>query len=114
MNIRFWSPTVGTPIRLKVEMSSDNTKTAETEAVTTVVGWQTLEFNFANVVVGTNPFNLATPFNKVSIFCNFGTTGATAGEKTYYFDDVKFGAAGGPVASSKVSVKFTVDTKIYQ
>lgn len=111
MNLRFWSPTVGTPIRLKVEMSSDNTKTAETEAVTTVVGWQTLEFNFANVVVGTNPFNLATPFNKVSIFCNFGTTGATAGEKTYYFDDVKFGAAGGPVASSKVSVKFTVDTK---
>ena len=28
-----------------------------------------------------------------SIFFNFGTDGATAGEKTYYFDNVKFGTS---------------------
>jgi len=31
------------------------------------------------------------PYNMASIFFNFGTEGATAGEKSYYFDDVKFG-----------------------
>jgi hypothetical protein len=36
--------------------------------------------------------NLAFNYNKASIFFNFGVTGATAGEKTYYFDDVKFGS----------------------
>jgi hypothetical protein len=32
-------------------------------------------------------------YNMASIFFNFGVEGATAGEKTYYFDDVKFGPA---------------------
>ena len=30
-----------------------------------------------------------------SIFFNFGTEGATAGAKTYYFDEVKFGESMG-------------------
>ncbi|MCR9017529.1 hypothetical protein NU887_21095, partial [Aquiflexum sp. XJ19-11] len=36
-------------------------------------------------------------YNKASIFFNFGTTGAVAGEKTYYFDDMAFvtGGSGG-------------------
>ena len=33
-------------------------------------------------------------YDKVSIFFNFDTDGATAGEKTYFFDDV--GIASGP------------------
>ena len=35
--------------------------------------------------------NLAFTYNKASIFFNFGVTGATAGAKTYYFDDLAFG-----------------------
>ena len=30
-------------------------------------------------------------YNLASIFFNFGVSGATAGEQTYYFDDVQFG-----------------------
>jgi Ig-like domain CHU_C associated/Secretion system C-terminal sorting domain len=96
MNVRVWSPHAGIQVRLKVEDKNDPTKTCETEAtITTANGWQTLVFNFANQAAGTAPFNLANNFNKASIFFNFGVTGATAGERIYYFDDVKFGPAAG-------------------
>jgi len=42
--------------------------------------------------------NLAFNYNKASIFFNFGVTGAVAGERTYYFDDMKFGAIPPPSA----------------
>lgn len=112
MNVRIYSPAIGTPIRLKAEDPNDPTKSVETETVTTKANqWETLEFNFANQASGTAAINFGYTYKKLSLFFNFGTTGATAGEKIYYFDDVKFGAAGGPVASNKVSVKFTVDAK---
>ncbi len=92
MTVRVWSPDAGTPIRLKVEKATDPTISVETEANTTMAGqWETLEFNFSNQAPGTAAINLANTYNKVSIFFNFGTTGAMAGEKTYYWDDVKFG-----------------------
>ena len=96
MTVRVWSPTAGTPIRLKVENASNNTETCETEAVTTVAGaWETLTFNFANEAAGTatlaNGITNGWVFNMASIFFNFGTDGATAGAQTYYFDDVMFG-----------------------
>ncbi|RKS99645.1 gliding motility-associated C-terminal domain-containing protein [Flavobacterium sp. 123] len=101
MNVRVWSPTAGIPVRLKVEDHNDNTHTVETEAtVTTASGWQTLEFNFANQAAGTAALNLAFVYDKASIFFNFGTTGAVAGEKTYYFDDVAFGAAAPTTSTS--------------
>ena len=53
-------------------------------------GWETLTFNFANQAPGTAALNVAFNYNKVSIFFNFGVTGAAAGAKTYYFDDVAF------------------------
>ncbi len=87
MTVRVWSPTVGIPVRLKVEDIADGTKSVETEATTTTVGWQTLTFNFANAVAGTPVLNLSTTYNKATIFFNFGTLGA--GE-TYYFDDITF------------------------
>ena len=96
MNVRVWSPHAGIQVRLKVEDKNDGTRSVETEAtVTTASGWQTLEFNFANQATGTAALNLAFAYNKASIFFNFGVTGAVAGERTYYFDDVKFGAAAG-------------------
>jgi len=89
MTVRVYSPDAGIPVRLKVEDAADPTHTCETEAVTTTANaWETLTFNFANQAPGTAALDLAWTFNKVSIFFNFGTTGATAGAKTYYFDDI--------------------------
>ena len=97
MNVRVYSPHAGIQVRLKVEDKNDPTHSCETEAtVTTANGWQTLEFNFGNQATGTAALNLAFNFNKATIFFNFGVSGATAGERTYYFDDMKFGAAALP------------------
>ncbi|MFT7163885.1 MAG: gliding motility-associated-like protein, partial [Flavobacterium sp.] len=50
--------------------------------------------------------NLAFVYDKASIFFNFGTTGATAGEKTYYFDDVAFGAAVVPIPAPSITLSY--------
>ena len=97
INIRVWSPTAGTPIRVKVEDSNDNTLTCETQTNTTVAGeWEVMTFDFANEATGTAllSFGLTNgwTYNMMSIFFNYGTDCAAAGEKIYYFDDVKFGA----------------------
>ena len=97
MTVRVWSPDAGTPIRLKVEDATDPTKSVETEANTTMaMAWETLEFDFSNEASGTAPINLTYTYDKISIFFNFGTDGMTAGEKTYYWDDVEFAGGGGP------------------
>jgi hypothetical protein len=97
MNIRVWSPDAGITVRLKVENANDNTQTCETDATTTVAGgWETLEFDFATEATGTAALSFGLTngwvYSMASIFFNFNVEGATAGEKTYYFDDVKFGA----------------------
>jgi hypothetical protein len=92
MAVRVYSPDAGIQVRLKVEDAADPTKSVETDATTTLAGgWETLTFDFANQAAGTAALNLAYTYNKVSIYFNFGVTGATAGEKTYYFDDMAFG-----------------------
>jgi hypothetical protein len=91
MTVRVWSPDAGIQVRLKVEDAMDPTKSCETEATTTVAsGWETLEFDFTNEAAGTAELNVAYTFTRVSIFFNFGVTGAMAGAKTYYLDNVKF------------------------
>ena len=92
MTARVWSPDAGIPVRMKVESATDSTKSVETEATTTVAsGWQTLTFNFASQATGTAALNVATLYNKASVFFNFGKTGAQAGAaKTYYLDDLSF------------------------
>jgi len=91
MSVRSWSPDAGIQVRLKVEDAADPTHSCETEATTTVAGgWETLEFDFANEAMGTAALNPAYTFNRVSIFFNFGVTGAMAGAKTYYLDDLTF------------------------
>ncbi len=114
---RVWAPAAGIPVRLKVEDAADGTKSAETEALTTVAaGWQTLLFNFANPAAGTAALNLATTYNKASIFFNFGRTGAAGGGGTFYFDDLAFrgssftvacpsaGGGGGAATSTTISM----------
>jgi hypothetical protein len=91
MTVRVYSPRAGIPVRLKAEDAADNTRTVETEALTTVANaWETLTFDFANPVTGTAALNLAYTYNKVSIFFDFGRTGAAGGGGTFYFDDVAF------------------------
>ena len=94
MSVKVWSPTAGTPVRLKVEDKNDGTKSCETEVLTTKASdWEYLIFDFTvPTVPPTAPLNLTYSYTKASIFFNFGTTGATAGEKTYYWDDMYFGA----------------------
>ncbi len=95
MNVRVWSPDAGIPVLLKIETVGDPTRSCETLTSTPVVaGWNTLEFDFSNERTGTAALNLSYIYNMVSIFFNFDVSGATVGsDKTYYFDDVKFGAA---------------------
>lgn len=93
MNVRVWSPTAGTTVRLKVEVHGIPSQSVETDAVTTVAnGWQTLEFNFNNQGAGTAAFNPAFAYDKASIFFNYNVVGSG---QTYYFDDLKFGASLG-------------------
>jgi hypothetical protein len=106
---RVWSPVAGIPVRLKVENAGDPTKSAETEAtVTTANGWQTLSFNFANPAAGTAALDIAATYNRVSIFFNFGTPGATTGARTYYFEDVSYPAVatGGGGGGSTTAINF--------
>jgi hypothetical protein len=91
VSVRVYSPDAGIKVRLKVEDASNGTVSCETEAVTqTSNAWETLTFDFTANASGTPALDLAKIYDKASIFFNFGTTGATAGAKTYYFDDVTF------------------------
>ena len=107
MNVRVWSPAAGVPVRLKIENSANGAISVETEATTTVaMDWETLEFNFANQVSGTAAFDPAATYDKVVIFFNFGTDGATAGAQTFYFDDIDDGPAPTPPAPSYDAITF--------
>lgn len=106
MSVRVWSPDAGIAVRLKVEDHADNTKSVETEVTTTVAnGWQTLMFNFATQAAGTAALNLASNYDKATIFFDFGRAKASSVLKTYYFDDIAFvpGAPPPPVVAAVIS-----------
>jgi hypothetical protein len=96
ISVRVYSPAAGIKVRLKAEDATDPTRSVETDATTTLANaWETLIFNFANQVAGTAALNPAFTYNRLTIFFNFGVTGATAGAQTFYFDDVLFVAGSG-------------------
>ncbi|MBN8545220.1 MAG: T9SS type A sorting domain-containing protein [Ignavibacteria bacterium] len=98
MNVRVYSPHAPIQVRLKVENFQNGAVSCETEATLAIANsWQTLVFDFGNPAPGTATLDLNAYLNKASIFFNFGVNGATAGEKTYYFDDVRFGLDFVPV-----------------
>ena len=113
LSVRVYSPDTGIMVRLKAEDPTDPTKSVETEAKTKVKnGWDVLVFDFANQASGTAAINFGYTYKMLSIFFNFGVTGVQAGgAKTYYFDNVVFGAGGPPPPPAKVNVKFKVDMK---
>ena len=106
---RVWSPVAGIPVRMKVENAADPAVSVETEAtVTTASGWQTLSFNFASQAAGTAALNLAATYNRLSVFFNFGTPGATTGARTYFIDDIVYpSAASGGGNSGAVAAPLT-------
>jgi hypothetical protein len=110
MTLKVWSPDAGITVRLKVEEHGNNTHTVETDAVTTVAGqWETLTFNFANQGAGTAAINLAYTYDKPSVFFNYGVNGATAGVKTYYFDDLMMGTGGGGTGLTQMNLPVTFE-----
>jgi hypothetical protein len=85
------SSNTGIPVRLKIENNNDPTQSVETEAYTTVVdAYEVLEFDFNNEATGTAALNESYPFNKVSLFFNFGSAGDD--QTVYYFDNISFGS----------------------
>lgn len=91
MSVRVWSPDANIPVRLKVESLTDPTISVETEATVKVAQvWETLVFDFSKQVASTAAINFDYSYGKASIFFNFGKTGGESGEKTYFWDDVKF------------------------
>ena len=88
MSVRVYSPAAGLPVRLKVEDRANNTRSVETQKVTTVANaWETIVFDFANQATGTAAMNLTYTYNMASIFFNFNTVGDG---KVFHWDDVRF------------------------
>ena len=89
ISVRVYTPAVGIKVRLKIENAADNTKTVETDATSTVAGWQTLNFNFANAATNngaqTAAWSAANTYNKLSIFFDYGNSGDG---RVYLWDDV--------------------------
>jgi hypothetical protein len=118
ISVRVYSPDTGIQVRLKAEDSADDTHTVETEAVTTVSNaWETLIFDFANEATETAVLNLGYVYDKLSIFFDFGTDGATAGEKVYYWDDIAFaggsGDGGGGEAMPFETIEFETNSPTF-
>ena len=83
--------TTNIPVRLKIENSNDPTQSVETEAFTAVTNqWEVLEFNFNHEATGTAALNENYPFDMVSIFFNFGSSGDN--QTVYNFDNISFGS----------------------
>jgi hypothetical protein len=88
MSVKVYSPAAGIKVRLKVEDKTNVNVSVETEATTTVANtWETLVFDFNNQATGTAAINLASNYDKASIFFDFGTAGTG---KVFYWDDVQF------------------------
>ena len=109
MTVRVYSPAVGLPIRLKVEDRTNNTRSVETDKLTTVANaWETLVFDFANQATGTAALNLTYNYDMASIFFDFNTAG---NGKVFYWDDIKFLPVN--VAGIVLPLDFESSTLVY-
>ena len=114
MQIRVYSPDANIPVRLKAEVHGQPTQTVETQTLTTVANnWETLIFDFDAPAQGTAAFNPSFAYDMASIFFNFGTTGAVAGEKIYYFDDVAIFNSTPVLSQINLPVTFESNTVDY-
>ncbi|MBK7442887.1 MAG: hypothetical protein IPI65_15545 [Bacteroidetes bacterium] len=64
-----------------------------------------LTFDFANEAPGTAVINYGYTYDKL-LSSSTSASGAVAGEKTYYFDDVEFGGGGEPMTQRYIRCKY--------
>ena len=99
---KVWSQVAGIPVRFKAENHLDGTMSVETEVNTTQSGaWETLTFDLGQEVPGTPALNFENTYDLITIFFDFGTPGADAGDQVFYFDDVSFGDWSSSLAESE-------------
>ena len=104
---RVYSSAIGIPMRLKVENESNAGIFSETEVNTTVVGWDTLAFDFSTPVTGAPGIVFTNTYDKIVFFPNFGTVPAV--NETYYIDYVAFtGGSSGPT-KAQIDLPITWD-----
>ena len=111
MSVRIYSPAAGIKIRLKIEVHTDNTKSVETDALTTVANtWETLIFDFSNQATGTATLNTSYFYDMASLFFDFGTVG---NGKVFYWDDVKYLNVNVPPTGVSLPLDFQSTTLTY-
>ena len=93
VSIRVWAPAVGLDVKMKLENANDSTQHIEKDLQTTVVGWQTMTFDFSIPTSGTAAFNNANVYNKANIFLDFMETDSKIA-RTFYLDDFSYYRSG--------------------
>ncbi len=97
IEIKVWSPRVGTVNKLKIEDTSspadgngNPTVFAEVDVASTVANeWEVLTFDLTNPVAGA--FDTNIDFDRIVLFPDFGQTGQ---DEFYYYDDVQIEGTG--------------------
>lgn len=98
MNVRVRAPAAGIPVLLKIE-TSDAMIFAEVQVTTTAAdSWETLSFDFSTVGIDTT-----ATYTQAIIFFDFGNAGIG---QTYFWDDVRFGAAAAPPPATVASFDY--------
>ena len=94
-----WAPDAGIQVRLKVEDHAERDQVGRDRGDDHGDGWLgDADLQLRQPGCGHCALNLANTYNKISVFPNFGKTGAQiGGASTYYFDDLAFGG-GTPVS----------------
>lgn len=84
IQMRVWSDSIGTPVLMKVENAVDPLQTASVTQITTLIGWETLQFDFSTVSI-----NTTETFDTLVLTFEQGVALETPTPKTYYWDDVE-------------------------
>ena len=92
VSVKFWSPSAGKTVRLKLEVADNADVFVETDAITTATEeWEVLVFDMANPAGGAiDPF---AAYGKFVVFYDFGNAG-TGTAVNFYWDDITHGGIG--------------------
>ena len=113
ISVDVYSPTPGLPVRLKAEEYMNMANSVETQVnTTTSYEWETLTFNFAQPVPGTQPFNMNFNYRILSIFFDFGNPGYLSGSTDYYYDNVVFNGNPASISEAELSGPWLFPTAI--
>lgn len=113
VTMNFWAPEAGKTVKLTLESDSQVNGTSVNASATTVVGWQTLTFDFANA--SPTP-NYSAVLDRAII--DYDPTSA-ARSQDFFFDDVSFNGAAAaaltnPQAQSQQSATVSLVTTFSQ